>query len=66
MRAGQAALCTVGVRRKEPIGRPRTLSHNGNGQWVYEDDFILYGRTQVLSEIDEHEFGILYRKWGRL
>jgi hypothetical protein len=27
---------------------------------------ILYGRTQVLSEIDEHEFGILHRKWRRL
>ena len=25
-----------------------------------------YGRTQVRGEIDEHEFGILHRNWGRL
>ena len=27
---------------------------------------LLYGRTQVLGEIDEYEFGILHGKWGRL
>jgi hypothetical protein len=52
----------VGVRNKEPSG-PRTLSLNTTGNRYVEKTFILYGRTQVLGEIDEHESGILHRKW---
>ena len=60
MRARQSALCTVGVRRKVPIGRLRTLSLSCMDARKYSVN------TQVLGEIDEHEFGILLRKWGRL
>ena len=64
VRARQSALCTVGLGRpKERIGRPRTISLNSDS---LRGVFILYGRTQLLGEIDEHEFGILHRKWARL
>jgi inosine/xanthosine triphosphate pyrophosphatase family protein len=64
VRARQSALCTVGVRTRW-AGREDSASTATVDGFVYEGAFILYGRTQVLGEIDEHEFGILHRKWAR-
>ena len=53
VRARQAALWTVGVRRNEPIGRPITLSLNGNSQMNLFKGMSssCYGRTYVRTRV---------------